>query len=112
MNTDVPSEPQLIDKYISNLEKYINEPEDDLHPLVRVAIIHAQFETIHPFLDGNGRVGRIMIPLYLYDQGILDSPNLFISEELERDKYKYYGLLNETRFKENWNEWIMFFYKL
>lgn len=107
--TYVPPEPQLIDDYISNLEQYINKPDDDLHPLVRIAIIHAQFETIHPFLDGNGRVGRILIPLYLYDQGVLDSPNLFISEELEKDKYKYYSLLNGTRFKEDWNEWIAFF---
>ncbi|MEC9489298.1 MAG: Fic/DOC family N-terminal domain-containing protein [Halanaerobium sp.] len=107
--TYIPPQPQLIEDYMSNLERYINEPDDERHPLVRAAIIHAQFETIHPFLDGNGRVGRILIPLYLYSQGVLVSPNLFISEELERDKYKYYGLLNGTRFKENWNEWIAFF---
>ena len=94
--TFVPPEPQLVDDCMSNLEKYINEPNDDLHPLVRIAIIHAQFETIHPFLDGNGRIGRILIPLYLYDVSLIDFPNLFISETLEKDKYKYYSCLLYT----------------
>ncbi|EOC99377.1 Fic family protein [Caldisalinibacter kiritimatiensis] len=105
----VPPEPQLVYKYMSNLEMYINNPDDDLNPLIRIAIIHAQFETIHPFLDGNGRIGRILIPLYLYNYEIIDSPNFFISETLEKDKYKYYKMLNETRFNEKWNEWIKFF---
>ncbi len=109
--TFVPPEPQLVDKYMSNLEEYINTPEDDLDPLIRVAIIHAQFETIHPFLDGNGRIGRILIPLYLYDIGLIEAPNLFISESLEKDKHKYYRLLNDTRLEDNWNEWIKFFLK-
>lgn len=107
--TFVPPEPQLVDKYLSNLDNYINEPTDTLHPLVRIAIIHAQFETIHPFLDGNGRIGRVLIPIYLFEQKVLDSPNLFISEALEKDKHKYYRLLNETRIRGNWNEWIKFF---
>ncbi|MFW6306175.1 MAG: Fic family protein, partial [Bacillota bacterium] len=107
--TFIPPEPQLVDKYISNLENYINNPKDDLHPLVRIAIIHAQFETIHPFLDGNGRIGRILIPLYLYDINLIDSPNLFISEVLEKDKHKYYRLLNGTRKEDGWNDWIKFF---
>jgi len=108
--TFVPPQPQLVDQYMSNLEKYINNPKDSLHPLVRVAIIHAQFETIHPFLDGNGRIGRILIPLYLYDVNLIDYPNLFISEVLEKDKHKYYRMLNGTRKEGNgWNEWIKFF---
>jgi len=107
--TFVPPAPQLVDDCMSNLEKYINEPNDDLHPLVRIAIIHAQFETIHPFLDGNGRIGRILIPLYLYDVNLIDFPNLFISETLEKDKHKYYRLLNGTRKAEGWNEWVKFF---
>jgi len=107
--TFIPPEPQLVKRYMSNLERYINEPNDDLHPLVRIAIIHAQFETIHPFLDGNGRIGRILIPLYLYNVDLIDYPNLFISETLEKDKHKYYELLNGTRKKDNWNEWIIFF---
>jgi len=108
--TFVPPEPQLVDSCMSNLEKYINNPQDDLHPLVRIAIIHVQFESIHPFLDGNGRIGRILIPLYLYDVNLIDSPNLFISEVLEKDKHKYYRLLNGTRKDDNgWNDWIKFF---
>ena len=105
----VPPEPQLVNEYISNLEKYINEPEDNISPLIRIAVIHAQFETIHPFLDGNGRIGRILIPLYLYDNKFIDAPNFFISDTLEKDKHKYYRLLKDTRFKDNWNEWIKFF---
>ena len=108
--TYIPPEPQIVDSCMSNLEKYINDPRDDLHSLVRIAIIHAQFETIHPFLDGNGRIGRILIPLYLYDVKLIDSPNLFISEVLEKDKHKYYRLLNGTRKEDDgWNEWIKFF---
>ena len=105
----VPPEPQLIDDYISNLENYINYPMDNLDPLVKIAIIHAQFETIHPFLDGNGRIGRILIPLYLYKEGLIDEPNFFLSEALEKDKHKYYRLLNDTRQDANWDEWITFF---
>lgn len=115
----IPPEPQLVPDYMSNLEKYINEPTDNLNDLIRIAIIHAQFETIHPFLDGNGRIGRILIPLYLYDRKLISSPNFFISESLEKDKFKYYKLLNDTRVdasKENneiaskrWTEWIKFF---
>lgn len=115
----VPPEPQLVADYMSNLEKYINEPTDQLNELIRIAIIHAQFETIHPFLDGNGRIGRILIPLYLYDKEIISSPNFFISESLEKDKFKYYKLLNDTRIdydnynekevSKRWNNWIKFF---
>lgn len=105
----IPPEPQLVNEYISNLEEYINNPTDNINPLIRIAIIHAQFETIHPFLDGNGRIGRILIPLYLYESKIIEEPNFFISDTLEKDKHKYYRLLNDTRFKNNWNEWIKFF---
>lgn len=115
----IPPEPQLVPEYMSNLEKYINEPTDNINDLIRIAIIHAQFETIHPFLDGNGRIGRILIPLYLYDKNLISSPNFFISESLEKDKFKYYKLLNDTRVDANeenkeiaskrWTEWIKFF---
>lgn len=121
----VPPEPQLISTYMSNLEKFINE-DSTTNDLIKIAIIHAQFETIHPFLDGNGRIGRILIPLYLYNKGLISSANLFVSESLEKDKYKYYRLLNNTRIlmpdkdteeyenalikaKNNYTEWITFF---
>lgn len=107
--TYVPPPPQLVDNYMSNLEKYINYPDDQLDELIRVAIIHAQFETIHSFLDGNGRIGRILIPLYLFSKGVIDYPNFFLSEALERDKHKYYRYLNDTRYKGDWDQWILFF---
>lgn len=107
--TYIPPQPQLVDKYMSNLELYINDPKDELDELVRIAVIHAQFETIHPFLDGNGRIGRILIPLYLYNKQVIDYPNFFMSEALERDKHKYYRFLNDTRYKGDWNQWIHFF---
>lgn len=123
----VPPEPQLVDEYMSNLEKYINE-YDDINDLIKLAIIHSQFETIHPFLDGNGRIGRILIPLYLFDKKILRNANFFVSESLEKNKFKYYQLLNNTRVvitdeednkeqylkdmqtaKNNFTEWVEFF---
>ncbi len=124
----VPPEPQYVNKYMSNLENYINEPKDNLNDLIRAAIIHAQFETIHPFLDGNGRIGRILIPLYLYDKKIIQKPIFFLSESLEKDKFKYYKLLNDIRVdicdieenpskheldkekaRKKWTAWIKFF---
>lgn len=109
--TYIPPEPQFINQYMSNLEKYINdEYNDDFGVLSRAAIIHGQFETIHPFLDGNGRIGRILIIIYLLDKNIISYPSFFVSEELEKNKYKYYALLNGLRLKEpRWKEWILFF---
>lgn len=123
----IPPEPQLVDIYMSNLEKFINE-DDETNDLIKIALIHSQFETIHPFLDGNGRIGRILIPLYLYSKGFISSANLFVSESLEKDKYKYYDLLNATRIiitdkdddevqykkdieaaRKNYSDWIDFF---
>jgi len=98
-----------VPKLIDNLLSYITKPQDNMRPLVKTAIIHAQFETIHPFMDGNGRVGRIMIPLYLYYAKQIELPCFFISEALERDKMKYYTLLNNIRNKGQWSEWIKFF---
>lgn len=105
----IPPSPDKIDEYISNLEQYMNN-DDDLEPLIKIAIIHAQFETIHPFLDGNGRVGRILITLYLLEKGIIKKPSFFVSEELEKNRYKYYSTLNNLR-NDNpkWEEWITFF---
>jgi len=107
--TYTPPTYEDVPELIENLLAYINKPMDTLRPLVRTAIIHAQFETIHPFLDGNGRVGRILIPLYLYYTKQIDLPCFFISEALERDKMKYYTLLNNTRSRGQWSEWIKFF---
>lgn len=107
--TFVPPAPESVPRLMDNLIGYINQPEDRYRPLVRTAIIHAQFETIHPFMDGNGRVGRMLIPMYLFAQKQIDLPCFFISEALENDKIRYYTLLNDIRFKNDWNEWIRFF---
>lgn len=108
----IPPEANLLSDYISNLENYINndEMDDKLGYLVKAAIIHAQFESVHPFLDGNGRMGRILIVLYLLSKKIINKPTFFISQELEKNKYKYYALLNNLR-NDNprWKEWITFF---
>lgn len=108
--TFIPPEPQLIEEYMSNLEKYINEEDNLMDELIKIAIIHGQFETIHPFLDGNGRVGRILINIYLYSKGVIKNKNFYISEEIERHKLKYYHYLNGIRNQDkNWIEWINFF---
>ena len=105
----IPPKPQFVPELMKNLIGFINSNNDHLQPLVKTAIIHAQFETIHPFGDGNGRVGRILIPLYLYSQNQIQLPFFFISEALERDKHKYYKLLMDIRTENKWNEWIKFF---
>lgn len=107
----IPPSPDKLEEYMSNLEKYINdEIVDDIDPLIKVAIIHAQFESIHPFLDGNGRVGRILIMLYLLDKKVISKPIFFVSEELEKNKFKYYSMLNNLRVENpKWEEWITFF---
>jgi len=97
--TYTPPKAEKVGELMDNLISYINNPADSLKPLVRVAIIHAQFETIHPFNDGNGRVGRMLIPFYLYYTNQIDLPCFFISEALENDKLKYYSLLNNIREK-------------
>lgn len=107
--TYTPPKPEHVEKLIENLIEYIEDPKDSYRALVRTAIIHAQFETIHPFMDGNGRVGRILIPLYLYYVEQIDMPCFFVSEALEKDKIKYYTLLNNIREKNEWSEWIKYF---
>ncbi len=107
--TFVPPSPDRVPYLMDNLIDYMNSPNDNFRPLVRTAIIHAQFETIHPFMDGNGRVGRMLIPMYLFAEKQIELPCFFISEALEQDKIKYYTLLNNIRTHGDWSEWIRFF---
>lgn len=107
--TYVPPVPGRVPELMHNLIEYLKSPTDSLRPLERAAIIHAQFETIHPFSDGNGRVGRMLIPMYLFSVDQIELPCFFISEALEHNKLKYYSLLNDTREKQDWNGWIRFF---
>jgi len=107
----VPPSPEKIEFALSNLENYINNLEDSLHPVIKTAIFHAQFESIHPFLDGNGRIGRVLIPICMYYYKEIRTPNFFVSQSLEKNKFLYYSYLNDTRkstFKA-WENWIVFF---
>lgn len=107
--------PQQHDEIINlfrNLETYINDPSfHDLNSLVKMPIIHYQFESIHPFYDGNGRTGRLLNILYLVQQGLLDIPVLYLSSYIIKNKSDYYRLLQEVRTKGSWQEWIVWMLK-
>ncbi len=102
-----PQDFEDIEKLLINLEQYINE-SNDIDPLINMAIIHYQFETIHPFYDGNGRTGRIINILYLILNELLDIPILYLSKYIIKHKTDYYRLLQEVRIKNNWEEWILY----
>ena len=93
---------------LTDLERYMNEG-DDYDPLIRIALIHYQFETIHPFLDGNGRVGRMMILLYLMEQGYISKPIIYISYFLKKNQIEYYDRISEVRRSGNYEQWVGFF---
>lgn len=103
----VPPEAQHVPDLFSNLEKYFHYQEKDT--LVQLAIIHAQFEIIHPFWDGNGRLGRMLLPLFLYYKKVLSYPYFYISEYLEKHRIKYYNKLNNVSKNAQWEDWIQFF---
>lgn len=103
----VPPSPEILLTSLSNWEKYCHFEEID--KLVQLAIIHAQFEIIHPFLDGNGRLGRMLIPLFLYENNLLKYPSLYVSEFFEQNRQKYYSMLKEISEKKSWNDWIQYF---
>lgn len=126
----IPISPEKIDDYIRNLEYYTNQHPygetlstehisdhaysftEEADPIVKTAIIHAQFESIHPFLDGNGRLGRILIVLSLIQSKIITHPIFFVSEELEKERARYYDMLNGVRGDQPlWGDWILFFLK-
>jgi Fic family protein len=106
--TYIPPEPFLVQEYMENLEDYILS-ENYEHPLVKIAIIHYQFEAIHPFEDGNGRIGRLLIPLYLYWKKILNLPVLYISGYFEKNRDEYIDKLNYVDKTQEYEEWIKFF---
>jgi len=98
-----------ISSQMGNLENFINDPTlSDFDPLVKMAIIHHQFESIHPFFDGNGRTGRILNILYLIQEGILDIPILYLSRYITENKSEYYQLLQKVRDQGAWEEWIFY----
>lgn len=104
----IPPPPNLLMEYLDNWEKYYHSNRPD--PLVQLAIIHAQFEIIHPYLDGNGRIGRMIIPLFLYEKRIISRPMFYISKYFELKRDEYYSKLNSlSKSDEAWNDWISFF---
>lgn len=104
----VPPPPAEMSLALGDLEKYMHQ-ENDLPKLIQIALIHAQFETIHPFLDGNGRMGRLLITFWLYQQKILDYPLLYISYFFKKNRMEYYDRLSEIRNKGDWENWVKFF---
>lgn len=105
--------PPSVDKMkdaLNDLEIYMNE-NTNIPQLIKIALIHYQFETIHPFLDGNGRLGRLMIPLWLKENNYLSNPLLYLSLYFKQNRTEYYGLLMDVRFKGKYEEWIKFFLK-
>jgi Fic family protein len=94
---------------ISDLERFLHDDSDDLPVLIKAALAHLQFETIHPFLDGNGRVGRLLITLILCDTGVLSEPLLYLSLYFKENRAEYYRLLSAVRHDGDWEAWIAFF---
>jgi Fic family protein len=92
------------------LERFLNE-KDNIPVLIKIGLIHAQFETIHPFLDGNGRMGRLIITFYLVWKGILSKPLLYLSFYLKNNRSEYYDLLMKVRMEGAWEDWLKFFLK-
>ncbi len=105
--TFVPPSPDRLAGALDNWEKYLHDEERDR--LVQLAVVKAQFEIIHPFLDGNGRMGRMLIPLYLFDRGLLSSPMFYLSAYLEEHRDVYYERLLSISRDDDWNGWISFF---
>ena len=104
----VPPLPAAIPELFSNLEKYIHS-DDEQDVLVQIAVVHYQFEAIHPFMDGNGRIGRLLISLMLYDKKLLSYPYIYLSEFFEEHRQDYYDLLLGVSEKGAWEDWILFF---
>lgn len=105
----IPPPPQKVELLLSDLEKFIHSPDVELPILIKVGLVHAQFETIHPFLDGNGRIGRLLITFMLCEQQVLKRPLLYLSHYLKANRTEYYDRLQATRDKGDWEGWLKFF---
>lgn len=105
----VPPPPEHVAPLLADLERFIHEPQPVLPPLVRVALVHAQFETIHPFLDGNGRIGRLLIAALLQEWGLLPQPLMYLSAYLKQHQAEYYRRLSAIRTEGDWEGWVAFF---
>ena len=105
----IPPHQDGVMEYMADLEKFIHSESTNLPHLIKIGILHYQFETIHPFLDGNGRIGRLLITLYLVSTGLLVKPTLYLSDFLEKNKEHYYDNLNGVRKKSDLIQWLKFF---
>ena len=103
-----PPSSEILD-LMSKLEKFINEDNLDVHPLIKAGLVHVQFESIHPFLDGNGRLGRLLITLLFCKEGILKEPILYLSYFFKKNRSTYYELIQKVRTENGWEKWIEFF---
>jgi Fic family protein len=106
--TFVPPPHQVVPGVLSDLERFLHA-EDDVPPLVKIALAHVQFETIHPFLDGNGRIGRLLITFLLTERGILHKPVLYLSHYFKSRRQEYYDRLQAVRMRGDWEGWLAFF---
>ena len=105
----IPPHHQLVGDLMGDLEKFLNNPDTNVPDLIKIAIAHYQFETIHPFLDGNGRIGRLLITLYMVQEKILAQPLLYLSTYFEKRKDLYYDNLNSVRVNNDMTHWIKYF---
>src|SRR5690606_80400 len=105
----VPPPPDALPDALAALERFLHAPPTQMPPLVKAALAHVQFETIHPFSDGNGRLGRLLIALVLCHEGVLREPSLSLSLYFKRRRADYYDLLNSVRVRGDWEGWLGFF---
>ena len=105
----VPPPPEALPEALAAFERFLHAPSDQMPPLVKAALAHVQFETIHPFSDGNGRLGRLLIALILCNEGVLREPSLYLSLYFKRRRADYYDRLNAVRVHGDWEGWLGFF---
>ena len=108
----IPPPPNRVAECMGELEKFVAAPTESMDPLIRAGLAHAQFETIHPFRDGNGRIGRLLVILMLVNEGALDEPWLYLSLPVKQTRGEYYARLDSTRASGDWTDWLLYFLRV